>query len=130
VCEGNTATAVSGIVVTTPYFAHGKTRDGIELSHTIFDVKTNQEAIYQVAVDNVYANDYDENPQGIPYSLAATLLPGTHIDICGELYTDGRLGIHWVHTNCGNYQNGPNGYLIINGHLLTASQEYCKLFAN
>ena len=59
----------------------------------------------------------------------------TRLELCGQLYTHG-LGIHWVHTNCGDRptEAEPDGWLkILNpdgsvGPNLEASREYCGLW--
>ena len=51
-------------------------------------------------MDNVYAYDYVKNANAMPASLAAIKV-NDRLELCGELYTSGSPGIHWVHSNCG-----------------------------
>ncbi|WP_119343912.1 hypothetical protein [Facilibium subflavum] len=130
-CTGKDASFLEGKVISNLSFHDGKSRKGVELSHTIFyieDSKTNQR--YQVSIDNVYAKDYDQSHgQRIPESFSKNIKKADHVQLCGELYNGGEYGIHWVHNNCGNNNAGPTGYVIVNGgKSLTSSQEYCNLW--
>lgn len=124
-CNGD---YLQGTIDVAPYFKAGASQQGVELSHTHIQVNSGGNE-YDVAIDNVFANDYDQtNGSSVPSSLAQSLQVGQTVQLCGELYTSGGLGIHWVHTNCGVSSSGPNGYVVINGQNLTNNQEYCYLW--
>jgi hypothetical protein len=136
-CEAAAGSYLTGIVTTAPKFASAsETLKGVKLSHTHVTVKSDQDGqLYDVAMDNVYAVDYVKNSNAIPKSLAAIKI-NDHLELCGQLYTSGGLGIHWVHDNCNQPPTGsaPNGWteeLAANGTAgvnLERSQTYCYLW--
>jgi hypothetical protein len=135
-CSAAAGSYVTGVVTTAPKFAAAtETLQGVKLSHTLLNIKNDANGkTYQVAMDNVYAADYVKNSTSMPKSLAA-LKVGTHLELCGELYTSGSPGIHWVHDNCGDKATSsePNGWTkILNGTVaganLEASTAYCYLW--
>lgn len=129
-CNGD---YVQGTIETTPTFNDGTFLSGggfnnIELSHTHITVNSNG-TDYDVAIDNVFASDYDQSGgSSIPQSYSSALQVGQTIELCGTDYTGGQTGIHWVHTNCGVSSSGPAGYAIVNGVDLTSNTEYCPLW--
>ena len=99
-CTAAAGSYLTGVVVTAPKFAHGQFRHGVELSHTHVSLRADQDGrVYDVAMDNVYANGYQKNSKSVPAPLNSIRI-GDHLDLCGQLYTSG-VGIHWVHSNCG-----------------------------
>ena len=126
-CNGN---YLQGTITQAPYFAAGMFQSGVELSHTHISV-TSGGLAYDVAIDNVFANDYDQTGgNSVPASYQSSLQVGQTVELCGENYTGGDQGIHWVHTNCGVDSSGPAGYMIVADQNLTSNQEYCKLWSN
>lgn len=136
-CSAAGGAYLTGIVATAPKFASASTTlQGVKLSHTHVTVKSDQNGkLYDVAMDNVYAVDYVKNANSIPKSLAAIKI-GDHLELCGQLYTSGGLGIHWVHDNCNvpPTSSTPNGWveeLAANGTAgvnLERSTAYCYLW--
>lgn len=111
-CAAAAGSYLTGSVVKAPYFTHGQFKKGIELSHTHLSIKADQDAkIYDVAIDNVFANGYVKNSKAVPAPLN-TIQEGDRLELCGQLYTTG-VGIHWVHTNCGKTPTAqtPNGWV-------------------
>lgn len=136
-CQAAGGSYLTGVVTSAPKFqSASETLQGVKLSHTTLNIKSDQNGkTYQVAMDNVYAADYVKNSTSIPKSLAA-LKVNTHLELCGELYTGGDIGIHWVHDNCSTTpsSSNPNGWtkvLATNGTAganLENSQTYCYLW--
>ena len=131
-CTGKEAAFLSGTVTSYPSFKGGYSKKGVELSHTHFSLKGSDGRTYDVAVDNVFAHDYDSTKgNSIPNSFSNQIQVGAQVEMCGELYTSSDVGIHWVHTNCGDDSSGPTGYLKVNGgSSLTGNTEYCYLWGN
>lgn len=99
-CAAAAGSYLTGVVVSAPKFAHGQFRHGVELSHTHVSLRADQDGrVYDVAMDNVFANGYQKNSKRVPAPLSGIHV-GDHLELCGQLYTSG-VGIHWVHTNCG-----------------------------
>src|SRR5471032_3336413 len=73
--EHSACTAAAGsyltvVVVSAPKFAHGQFRHGVELSHTHVSLRADQDGrVYDVAMDNVYANGYQKNSKRVPAPL-------------------------------------------------------------
>lgn len=135
-CKAAAGSYLTGVVTTAPKFAAAsETLQGIKLSHTHVTLKGDKDGkSYDVAMDNVYAVDYVKNSSSIPKSLAAIKV-GNHLELCGQLYTSGSPGIHWVHDNCGDKPTSsePNGWtsIVTNGVVgvnLERSQTYCYLW--
>lgn len=140
-CQKNGGTLFAATIVSTPTYSSGKLQGGVMLSHTHVNAvpigeKATANNTYDVAIDNVYAVDYDnaQPNKTVPASLAQLKI-GTNVEFCGQPYSQGG-GIHWVHSNCGSQvtTNTPNGSVrIINsdgtlGASLTNNQEYCSIF--
>jgi hypothetical protein len=134
-CRAAAGSLLTGTVVSEPRFMPGKFRHGTELSHTHFSLKADGDGrVYDVAADNVFAAGYDSAGAAVPAGLN-TIHQGTRLQLCGQLYTRG-LGIHWVHTDCGDRptEAEPDGWLKIVdptgsvGPNLEASREYCGLW--
>ncbi|MCU6432936.1 hypothetical protein LPB67_03990 [Undibacterium sp. Jales W-56] len=134
-CNAAAGSYRTGTVVGSPKFARAtQTLKGVGLSHTHIRVQTDQDGqIYDVAMDNVYANDYVKNSSSIPKSLAAIKL-GDKVEMCGQLYSSG-YGIHWVHDNCNVTPDRahPDGFVKkvvggVEGSNLESSQAYCYLW--
>ena len=134
-CKAAAGSYLTGQVVSNPVFKGGSKRKGKELSHTHLSLRADQDGkTYDVAMDNVFASGYDQAGESVPAPLSS-IKKGDHLQLCGQLYTSG-VGIHWVHTNCGDTPNPaqPNGWVKkINadnstGPNLEGSTEYCKLW--
>ena len=135
-CRANAGSYVTGSVTEVPTFAPGHAREAVELSHTHLTLLSDQDGrSYDVAIDNVFATGYDTAGERIPVPLS-TIRTGDRLELCGKLFTDGRLGIDWVHTNCGETPTAakPNGWVKVMaqdgtpGPNLEGSQEYCRLW--
>jgi hypothetical protein len=135
-CRGNAGTYLTGQVIAGPTFVPGHPRRGVELSHTHLTLRADRDGrSYEVAIDNVFAAGYDDAGERVPAPLS-TLQTATRLELCGKLYTDGQLGIDWVHTNCGDTPtaNKPDGWVKVlaadgsAGPNLEGSQEYCRLW--
>jgi hypothetical protein len=136
-CEAVDGSYLTGQVVTGPTFVHGQFRQGVELSHTHLKLHADQDGqLYDVAIDNVFANGYRQGEQGVPAPLDA-IRAGDHLQLCGQLYDRG-VGIHFVHTNCGAAPaaNHPDGWLkTVDGSgqvgpNLEAGTGFCSLFGS
>jgi hypothetical protein len=134
-CAAAAGTFLTGVVISGPRFAHGKVRDGVELSHTHVRVRADQDGrVYDVAADNVFASGYDAAAETVPTPLDA-IRRGSRVSLCGQLYTRG-VGIHFVHTNCGAppSPSRPNGWLKLldasemPGDNLEGATAYCRLW--
>ncbi len=134
-CASGGGTLLSGVVVTKPSFAGGKSLRGIPLSHTHIQIRGDADGkLYDLAVDDVFAAGYDPQVSAVPSPLSAITV-GEHLEACGLPYTG---GMHWVHTNCGDAPTAqdPNGWLKVVdatgtvGPNLEDSQKYCYLWPN
>lgn len=135
-CAANKGAFLTGTVTAAPKFAAAtSTIQGIKLSHTKLSLLADQDGkTYEVAIDNVFATDYVKNSSSMPASLAAIKV-NDRLEVCGAKYTSG-VGIHWVHTNCGDTPttSAPNGWLkkFSSGGSLGSnverSQTYCYLW--
>ncbi|PHV10730.1 hypothetical protein CSQ89_14670 [Chitinimonas sp. BJB300] len=132
-CTHAAGTYLSGKVMSPPTFKSGNYLEGIELSHTHLLLKADQDGkTYDVAIDNVFADGYDNAGESVPEPLAAIKI-GTRLSLCGLPFPG---GIHWVHTNCGEKptRRHPNGWVKQldahnqAGENLVGSQKYCKLW--
>lgn len=135
-CTANKGAFLTGTVTSGPKFASGSYIDGVQTSHTHVNLKADQDGkTYDVAMDNVYAVDYVKNASAVPASLGAIKV-GSRLEVCGEKYTSGTTGIHWVHSNCGATPatTAPNGWVKqisssgAIGSNLERSQNYCYLW--
>ena len=136
-CEAAGGSYLTGAIVQGPKFAHGQFRKGIELSHTHLKVKADQDGrLYDVAIDNVFANGYRPGSRDVPPPLDA-LHAGQQLALCGQLYDRG-VGIHFVHINCGQAPtaNHPDGFIRVVGAggaigpNLEANDIECTLFSS
>jgi len=134
-CTAAAGSYLTGVVVSAPRFAHGQFRHGVELSHTHVSLRADQDGrVYDVAMDNVFANGYQKNSKRVPAPLDSIRVDD-HLELCGQLYTSG-VGIHWVHSNCGATptaatpdgwvkQLGAGGAPGVNDE---SNQKFCSLF--
>lgn len=136
-CEAVDGSYLSGQVVKGPKFVHGQFRQGVELSHTHLKLRADQDGrVYDVAIDNVFANGYRQGERSVPAPLD-TIREGDRLQLCGQLYDRG-VGIHFVHNNCGARpaDNHPDGWIrIVDGRgqpggNLEAGTTYCDLFGS
>jgi hypothetical protein len=135
-CQAADGAYLTGVVVKGPKFAHGQYRQGVELSHTHLKLQADQDRqVYDVAIDNVFANGYQQGTSGVP-SPIDSIREGDHLALCGELYDRG-VGIHFVHTNCGQGPSSshPDGWIRVvdasgrAGPNLEGNTNFCPLFA-
>lgn len=134
-CKQNAGSFLVGTVMNDPVFKPGAPRRGVHLSHTHLSVVGDDGKTYDVAMDNVFANGYHRNQNGIPSPLSS-IKTGDRVELCGQLYTGGDVGIHWVHTNCGDTPtpDKPNGWVRKldesgnAGDNMEANQAFCSLW--
>ena len=134
-CTANDGQYLTRVVTKKPYWVKAsETIDGVQLSHTHLTVRSDANSkLYDVAIDNVFNPTWVKNSSKIPSNLKPIVL-ATHLSLCGLLYTEGGLGIHWVHDSCGNTnKSNPNGWtdIVTNGKVgnnLEDSETYCYLF--
>jgi hypothetical protein len=135
-CQAADGSYLTGTVTQAPRFVAGHARDGVELSHTQLTLQADQDGeSYDVAMDNVFASGYDAAGEAVPSPLSSITV-GDKLELCGELYQSGDVGIHWVHTDCGDppAATAPDGWVKLIGAdgavgpNLEDSQEYCKLW--
>lgn len=136
-CAAVDGSYLSGEVVNGPKFVHGQFRRGVELSHTHLKLRADQDGrVYDVAIDNVFANGYRQGERGVPAPLDG-IHEGDHLEMCGQLYDRG-IGIHFVHTNCGAAPAGnhPDGWIKAvdsrgqPGPNMEAGTGFCDLFGS
>ena len=135
-CSTAKGAFLTGTVTAAPRFAAAsQTIQGVQLSHTHLSLRADQDGkVYDVAIDNVFATDYVKNAKTVPASLAAIKV-NDRLELCGAKYTSG-VGIHWVHTNCGDVPttSAPNGWVKrfsaggSVGSNVERSQTYCYLW--
>lgn len=121
-----------GQVVAPLKFKHGMYKKGVELSHTHLKLRGEDGNIYDIAIDNVFADGYQENTRRVPAPLSSIAV-GDRIEACGIAY---RGGMHWVHNSCGDRpsRSDPDGWLKVIqadgrvGPNLESSQRYCGLW--
>ena len=115
-CGSNAGTLLIGTVVSGPAFAHGHDLRGVELSHTHVRLRGDDNRVYDIAIDNVFADGYDQASESVPAPLSR-IQPGNRLELCGKPYTSGGPGMDWVHTNCGDHStpDQPNGWVKVVG---------------
>lgn len=134
----------------TNYRAGSESIDGIPLSHTHIEITSAVDGnIYDVAIDNVFAADYNNESYNVfsnqvPASYSNNLTAGSLVYMCsgnpsrvpysvsGESFAV--QGFDWVHTNCvasGYASTYKNGWLYdSHNNNLTNNQSYCYLWPN
>ena len=136
-CKQAAGSFLAGKVAAGPSFRNGAPRHGVHLSHTHLILLGDDGTRYDVAIDNVFANGYRRNQGRVPSPLN-TIRIGDRLELCGEPYSGGDVGIHWVHTNCGATPTAdkPNGWVRKvdkdgnAGDNMEANQAFCSLFPN
>ncbi len=134
-CASGAGTLLIGTVISGPRFAHGYDRHGVELSHTHIRLRGVNGQIYDIAIDDVFADGYDQAGERVPAPLSQ-IRTGDRLELCGKPYATGRPGMDWVHANCGDQPapDQPNGWVKVigpdggAGPNLAANQEYCRLW--
>jgi hypothetical protein len=134
-CQQGAGSFLTGTVTQGPSFRSGRARHGVFLSHTHLTLQGDDGTAYDVAIDNVFANGYHRNQPRVPAPLN-TIHIGDRLELCGQLYTGGDVGIHWVHTNCGESPttDKPDGWVRkvdtngTAGDNMEANQAFCSLF--
>ena len=134
-CASNAGTFLIGTVISSPRFVHGHDLRGVELSHTHVRLRGDNGRIYDIAIDDVFADGYDQANETVPAPLSR-IRPGVRLELCGKPYASGGSGMDWVHTNCGDRPtpDTPNGWVKVvgpdgtPGPNLESNQEYCRLW--
>lgn len=134
-CAAGDGTLLTGTVISVPHFARGYRRRGVELSHTHVRLRDDDGRIQDIAIDDVFAEGYDDAGEDVPAPLSH-IRPGDRLEVCGKPYTHGRRGMDWVHSNCGAEPtpDAPDGWLKViredggPGPNLEENQEYCRLW--
>ncbi len=124
-------------------FKNGGKLKGIPLTHTHIEITSGIDGkIYDIAIDNVFAPDYDPHKAIVPPSYAKSLIANSTIYLCSGnpakvpyslTETVASQGFDWVHTNCsasGFQSSFQNGFLYSQNVNLTNSQTYCRLWPN
>ena len=93
-CASNKGTLLTGIVISGPHFAHGHTLGGVELSHTHVLLRSDDGQIYDIAIDDVFADGYDRAGNSVPAPLSQ-IQQGNHLELCGRPYASGGPGMDW-----------------------------------
>ena len=136
----------SDYMAVTNYAVATESLSGIPLSHTHIEITSALDGkIYDVAIDNVFANGYNPLSYVVPSSYAENLTAGSTIYLCSgnpngvpysvnepESNPFATQGFDWVHTNCaasGYPSSYLNGFLYDQNNInLTNSQTYCYLW--
>lgn len=134
-CQHGAGSFLAGTVTRAPHFQGGKPLHGVYLSHTHLTLKGDNGTSYDVAIDNVFADGYRRNQPSVPAPLD-TIRSGDRLEVCGQLYSGNDVGIHWVHTDCGDTPTPekPDGWvrkLDTSGNAgenMEANQAFCKLW--
>ncbi|WP_348944756.1 hypothetical protein ABHF33_15290 [Chitinibacter sp. FCG-7] len=122
-------------------FKPGNKLHGVPLSHTHIEITSALDGkVYDVAIDNVFAKDFNRYRREVPASYRRNLKAGRTVYFCGgnpgsEPYTlsgqkFAQHGFDWVHTNCEspNSQFADGWMITENGSKLTNSHKYCYLW--
>ncbi|MBV1775417.1 hypothetical protein KSF73_06775 [Burkholderiaceae bacterium DAT-1] len=122
-------------------FKRGKPLKGIPLSHTHIEITSGLDGqVYDVAIDNVFASDYNPRRRDIPASYRQAITAGSTLYFCGgnpgkEPYSTkgehhAKQGFDWVHTNCESPGSKfADGWIYTDtGVNLTNSHTYCYLW--
>jgi hypothetical protein len=137
-CQAAAGSYLTGTVVSGPRFKPGAPLHGTYLSHTHLTLRGDADGrAYDVAIDNVFANEYRHNQRSVPAPLN-TIKVGDRLELCGKRYTGGGVGMDWVHTDCGTTPSPdkPDGWVReINkdgsvGDNMEAKQDFCSLWPN
>jgi hypothetical protein len=135
-CRADGGSNLTGTVTAGPSFSRGHPRRGVELSHTHLRLLSAQDGQSYDAAMDVFANGFDSAGEGVPPPLSSIHV-GDRLALCGQLHTDGRAGIHFVRTNCGDSATAtdPDGWVkpIAENRIpdpdLDNSREYCGAVA-
>ncbi len=65
-CAANAGTLLVGTVASGPTFARGHERRGVELSHTHVRLRGDDGRSYDIAIDNIFAEGYDQAGEHVP----------------------------------------------------------------
>lgn len=130
----------------TNYKAATESLEGIPLSHTHIEITSAIDGnIYDVAIDNVFADGYNPLSYVVPSTYVENLTAGSTVYFCSGNPTQvpypvnepesnpfATQGFDWVHTNCaasGYPSSFKNGFLYDqNNNNLTNNQMYCYLW--
>jgi hypothetical protein len=133
-CRAADGQFLTGTVVERPLFKSGKPLHGVYLSHTHVTLKGDDGTTFDIAIDNVFANNYRRNQRAIPAPLRSIHV-GDRLELCGKFYARGD-GLDWVHTNCGDppSPDKPDGWVRKidgdgnAGENMEANEAFCRLW--
>ena len=91
-CASNAGTFLIGTVISNPRFVHGHDLRGVELSHTHVRLRGDNGMIYDIAIDDVFADGYDQAGETVPAPLSR-IRPGARLELCGKPYASGGPGM-------------------------------------
>jgi hypothetical protein len=136
-CQQADGSFLVGTVTDGPAFRGGRPLRGVHLSHTHLTLLGDDGTSYDVAIDNVFANGYHRNQNGVPTPLNSIRI-GDKLELCGQPYSGGDVAIHFVHTNRGATPSPdkPDGWVRKldaagdAGDNMEANQAFCSLFPN
>ena len=123
-------------------YKSGEKLKGIPLSHTHIEITSSLDGnVYDVAIDNVFASDYNKKKNVVPPSYASGIAANSTLYLCSgnpdkvpysESENIASQGFDWVHTNCaasGYSSSFKNGFIYNDkGVNLTNNQQYCYLW--
>lgn len=127
-------------------YKSGWKKKGIPLSHTHIEITSAiDNTVYDVAIDNVFASDFNKDSHTVPYSYVTGILGGKTLYLCSgnpnhvpyeakerDRDPKAKRGFDWVHTNCsqsGYKSSFLNGFIYNDqGVNLTNNQKYCYLW--
>jgi hypothetical protein len=136
-CASGYGDYLTGSVTKPAYFQAACKSCDPQLTHTHITIASTDGNSYDVAIDNVFTEGYDQAAPGeVPAPLNSIKI-NDKLAMCGQLYANGR-GIHWVHNNCGARpdRKHPDGWLKKlsavgdAGPSLTGYAGHCDIFRN
>jgi hypothetical protein len=107
----NAGILLTGAVISGPRFVHGDDLRGVELPHTHLRLRGDDGKIYDIAIDDIFDNGYDQAGESAPAALSQ-IRPSDHLELYGKPYASGRPGMDWVLTSCSDPADaGQAGWL-------------------
>lgn len=121
-------------------FKPGEKLHDIPLSHTHIEITSGIDGqVYDVAIDNVFAADFDPHKREVPKAYREHITAGATLYFCSGnpdkvpysmSEQDAKQGFDWVHTNCESPGSEfADGWLMTaDGKMLSNSHTYCYLW--